>query len=382
MKKIFNVQKFIGICLILFLTGFISPLQLTGQVVNDHESEYSRIRNMAFSGKLTEAETAAKILVDSFPSYGDAQILLARIYAWQNKFQPAIIILDSLLIHEPGNSDAIEARNDISRWIVAENIALEKKRKSENQLLQDKKQVSTDIRTGYSFDSFTKPYNRFWQVFKAGAGHQFKWGPASADLNIGNIKIEDPLTRSATELQIELEAYPHLTKKNYAYFDYAYSPGSYFPKHHAAAELWQVLPAGWVLSAGLNYYYFDRNIFIALASVEKYIGKYWLSAKTFVYFKDVGPTTSLYVNARRYFNTTDFIQVTVGTGTAPDEPFDIQTALMRQKAYSIRLACNLSIADKLTMRLGTGYSREEYAESAWRNRFEGGISLVYALKLK
>ena len=132
--------------------------------------------------------------------------------------------------------------------------------KSGSQVLPDKKQGSTDIRAGYSFDSFTEPYNRFWQVFKAGAGHQFKWGPASASLNIGNINIRDSLPRSATELQLEFDAYPHLTKKNYAYFNYAFSPGSYFPKHRAALELWQVLPAGWAISAGLNYYYFDRNI--------------------------------------------------------------------------------------------------------------------------
>ena len=73
MKKIGDVQKFVVICLIFFLTGFISSLQLSGQVISDPESEYSRIRKLAFSEKLTEAEAAAKILVDSFPSYGDAQ---------------------------------------------------------------------------------------------------------------------------------------------------------------------------------------------------------------------------------------------------------------------------------------------------------------------
>ena len=62
----------------------------------------------------------------------------------------------------------------------------------------------------------------------------------------------------------------------------------YFPTHRAAVELWQILPAGWAVSGGLNYYYFDRNIFIALASVEKYLGKYWFSGKCYVYFKDGG----------------------------------------------------------------------------------------------
>ena len=376
------MQKFFVTCLIFLLTGIISSLQLSGQVIGDPESEYSRIRKLAFSEKLPEAEAAAKILVDSFPSYGDAQILLARIYAWQNKFLPAITILDSLLVLEPENSDALEARKDISGWIITERSNREEKSKSEVKVESDKKQGSTNIRAGYSFDTFTEPYTRFWQVFKAGAGHRFAWGPASAVLNIGNINIRDPLLHSATELQIEFDAYPQLTTKNYAYLDYSFSPGSYFPKHRAAAEFWQVLPAGWAISAGLNYYYFDRNIFIALASVEKYIGKYWLSGKTFVYFRDGGPTTSFYVNARRYSNESDFAQVTVGLGTAPDEPFDIQTDLMRLSAYSIRLAYNLSLTDKLMLRFGTGYSREEHIQSTWRNRYEGGINLIYTLKTR
>ena len=149
-----------------------------------------------------------------------------------------------------------------------------------------------------------------------------------------------------------------------------------------AAEIWQILPAGWAVSAGLNYYYFDRSAFIALSSVEKYIGKYWMSLKGFIYFKDDGPTASVYLNARRYFNDNDYLQVTLGTGTAPDEPFNIQTDLMRLSANSIRLAYNVRLIPKLTMKIGAGYSREEYEENIRRDRFEGYINLIYALKMK
>ena len=132
--------------------------------------------------------------------------------------------------------------------------------------------VSTGIRAGYSFDTFSDPYNRYWQVFNAGAEHRFNWGLAAAGINIGNAIIGEPIPDNATEWQLEAEAYPKLSNKNYAYLAYAFSPGVYFPGHRAAVEVWQVLPAGWAVSAGMNYYYFDRNIFIALASVEKYLG--------------------------------------------------------------------------------------------------------------
>jgi len=90
------------------------------------------------------------------------------------------------------------------------------------------------------------------------------------------------------EFQLEGEAWPKLSDKNYAYLSYAFSPGKYFPGHRAAVEVWQVLPEGWAVSAGLTYYRFDRNIFISVLSVEKYINRFWLNLRGFLYFKDDG----------------------------------------------------------------------------------------------
>jgi YaiO family outer membrane protein len=342
----------------------LKTFPVTAQNDKDPEAEFSRIRTIAFSGDYATAAREARTLVNSYPDYGDARILLGRILAWQKDYKNAAAVIDTLLMSEPDNQDAISARRDITLW-SKENTP-----------------VATDVRAGYFFDTFKEPYSRYWQVFSAGAGHRFNWGPASAGVNIGNLIVDDPQTLRATELQFEAEAYPRLSDKNYAYLSYAFSPGSYFPKHRAGLEIWQVLNEGWAIAAGSNYYHFNRDFFIANASVEKYITKYWLSLKGYVYFKDNGPTTSFYLNVRRYFNDKDYLQLTLGTGTAPDEPFDIQEHLMRLSANSLRLAYNKNISAKLTMRLNAGYSREEYQEDIWRNRFEGGINFTYALKMK
>jgi hypothetical protein len=55
---------------------------------------------------------------------------------------------------------------------------------------------------------------------------------------------------------------------------------------------------------------------------------------------------------------------------------------MRLGANSVRIAWNTALSPRLTMRLGAGYSREEYAEGLRRDRFEGGINFIYALKMK
>ena len=353
-------------CLILFVAGLV----LTGisvcrpvyaQQISNPESEYLRIRSMAFDGDYSAAATDARKLVNAFPSYGDARILLGRILAWQKDFSQAAAVIDTLLATDPDNTDALAVRRDISLWS------------------KDNSPVATDIRAGYSFDRFTEPYNRCWRLFKAGAGHKFNWGPAAAGINIGHINIDQT---TATEVQFEAEVWPKLSDKNYAYLYYAFSPGDYFPRHRAAAEIWQILPEGWAMSAGMNFYHFDRNIFIPSLSVEKYVSRFWFSLKGYLYLKDEGTRPALYFNGRRYFNDTDYLQLTLGTGTAPDEPIDIQTDIERFSANSIRLAYYGFITKKMAVRIGTGYSREEYAEGARRNRFEGHINFIYAIKMK
>ncbi len=359
MRKVLSLIFFV-----LLLPGLSGISEAGAQEISDPEAEYLRVRTLAFEGHHAEAAIEARKLVNAFPDYGDARVLLGRILAWQKDFKEAEAVLDTLLMSDPDNEDALSALRDISLW-SKENTA-----------------IATDIRTGYSFDYFTEPYTRFWQVFSAGAGHRFGWGPGAAYINVGNLITDAETDIYATELQFAAEAYPTISKKNYAYLAYAYSPGQYFPAHRAAVELWQVLPKGWALSAGLNYYHFDRDIYIALASVEKYLGTYWFSGKCFVYFKDDGPTTSFYLTGRHYFNDFDYFQITLGTGTAPDEPFDIQTDLMRLSANSIRLAYNFSVKGRFMLRIGAGYSREEYEESVMRDRFEGNINLIYAIRMK
>jgi YaiO family outer membrane protein len=350
--------------LVLIPLSFSLPLALSGQEIKDAEAEYARIRSMAFDGKLDSAALAGRKLVNSYPSYGDARILLSRILAWQKKYTLAAAVIDTLLATEPQNPDALSLKRDIVQWS------------------KDNRAETTGLRAGYLFDTFHEPYKRFWQVFNAGLEHRYKWGLLAGGVNLGNVNIRDSATVHATEWQLTAEAYPKFSDKNYAYLAYAYSPGMYFPTHRAAAEFWQVLPAGWAVSAGMNYYYFNRNIYIGLASVEKYMGRYWMSLKGYFYFKDQGVTTSEYFTIRRYFTDINYFQLTLGTGTAPDEPFDIRTDLMRYSAYSVRAAYNVALAKRLVMRIGTGFSYEEYQNNIWRNRFEGNIDFVYAIKMK
>jgi YaiO family outer membrane protein len=345
------------ILVVIMMTGG----ELFSQTITNPEDEYARIRTLAFSGNYSEAEPAAWNLVKQYPAYGDARVLLGRILAWQGQYDDATAVIDTLLQTDPENVDANEALRDIRRW--------SRDRSQQNT-------PPTDIRAGYFFDTFSEPYERFWQVFSLGAGHRFSWGTAVATVNLGHISQGAPENVTDNDLQFSAEAWPELSKNNYAYAAYAYSPGPWFPKHRAALEIWQTLPAKFAVSAGINYYYFDNSIYIGTISLEKYLGDWWFSARTYLYFKDIGVTTSFYLTARRYFGTTDYLQLTVGAGTAPDEPFDIMTDIERQSATSVRLSYFNQISSYWSFRVGAGYSYEKYNETSYRNRFEGNVGLI------
>lgn len=334
---------------------------LHAQTVTDPEQEYARIRSLAMAGEYTEAETAARVLVKQYPDYGDARVLLGRIMAWQGRYDEGAAAIDTLLEADPGNNDAAEALRDIRRW--------SRDRSQQNT-------PPTDIRAGYLFDTYSKPNDRLWQVFSLGAGHRFSWGTAVATANMGHISLGAPADITGNDMQFAAEAWPELTASNYAYIAYAYSPGNWFPRHRAALELWQSFPYGWAVSMGANYYYFDQSIYLGTVSIEKYLGSWWFSARGYFHFKDIGVTSSFFLNARRYLGTTDFLQLTLGSGTAPDEPYDIITDLERQRASSIRLTWFNQLSSQWSFRVGAGYSYEKYSASDYRSRFEGNISVI------
>lgn len=432
------MYKFLILCFLILINGFSSGLCQDVQNKINPEAEFMKIRKKALEGNISEAEIQISELLDSFPDYGDAWIFLARIYGWQKKYDQATEILDSIILRESDNIDALQARLDLAIWkgeheigvkIVEQIISVhpnvdeiflissgEISRSDAEEIYKNHiahlmdtefqetesdsivtttetdsldyklsdtyndQNSKTDLRAGYYFDTFSEPYSRFWQVFQLGTCHYLPFGKVLPGINIGNLYADLNPAVHATELQFEIEAYPILSSMNYAWIDYAFSPGRYFPSHRLFLEIWQKLTQGWVASVGLNYYYFYRHLYIPNVSIEKYYRTYWFSSKVYFYMKDKGTTTSLYLNARKYFTDTDYLQLTLGTGTAPDEPFEIEISLMRLNAHVIRLTYFKSLNDIFSFRCGAGYSLEKYAASQYRNRFDGNISLIYSLK--
>ncbi|MFO7574962.1 MAG: tetratricopeptide repeat protein, partial [Bacteroidales bacterium] len=103
--------------LLFTVVCILLTLNTSAQKINPEE-ELARIRVVAFEGEFSEAEKYLHSLLDSFPAYGDARVMLARVYAWQQEYEKGLDIIEELLIDEPENADAIEAKGDILRWMA------------------------------------------------------------------------------------------------------------------------------------------------------------------------------------------------------------------------------------------------------------------------
>ena len=377
-----------SILLVIFFLPVLTPCILAQVIPDNHEAAFDTIRTIAFDGRLEEAEIMARQLVKENPGYGDAVVLLARIIAWQERYNTAIKMLDSLLIEQPGHEDAKIARETINEWLQSSSdtaalppdsyVIGAREGGGRPEILNDTAAKALDIHLGYNFDTFNQPYHRFWQIFRVGAEYKTGIGPVLGTVNFGNLHADVDNGIVKTGIQAQAEFWPKISERTYAWLAYAYSPFAYFPRHRAAGEFWYNLNKGWVLSAGASYYYFEQDIVIPTISVEKYTGNYWLSARTYIHLKDAGTTSSIFLTARRYFNNIDYIQLTAGAGTAPDEPWDLAADLDRQRAIAFKLAVNKKLSKDFTVKCSVGYSREEYSYEQRRNRFETFVNIIYS----
>lgn len=365
--------------IILYLAFiFMGNYSFAQEEYSDVELEYLRVRELAFAGKLDEARKEAYLLLGSNPGYGDAAVLLARITAWQGQYEPAIRILDSLLLIQPGHTDAVEARDQISTWKLSSQTPDELPAKMDD-LASDTIDYSQSImlKGAYYLDSFQEPYTRFWELFSAGAEYNSRIGKVAGGINLGHLYTRTPEISRATEFQISAEAYPVISERVYSYLAWSYSPGEHFPTHYGASGIWYSIGKGWVASAGGAFYYFDRAVFIPYIMGEKYVSRYWLSGKMKMHFKEPGSTVSVILTARRYFSDITYFQISASSGTAPDEPWDISGDMNRQNAVSVNLLGNIMLGKRFVARGGFGYSSEQYADALRRDRFEAIVGLNY-----
>jgi len=371
--------------LLLTTSCYLLQGQDSGNSYADPESGFAMMREYAESGKWGPAKHTGYQILEQDPDYHDVSLYLARIHGWEGSYDSAYALVDRVIAEEPELVEAYVTGVDIAYWkndwaklrFYAEQ-ALELDPElpgvEEKYLLAGNQRALSreipELYFHYYYDHFGKPYARNWHMLTAGGGIPLKSVTLLPYLNAGfHAGGYDP----STDFQMNLDAYLTLGTKNYAFLGYGFSPDgalNYLPVHRAAAEIWQTLPAGFSLSAGIRYFYWDESFTFATLSVEKYLGDFWLSLRNYLFFKDLGPSASFYLTARRYFKDIfNYLSLTAGYGTAPDEPLLVESDLDRLNALSFRLEGSRQVTPKLRLAGMVGYAYEEYMDQAYRNRF-------------
>ena len=382
--------------IITLLASTLFPLCAQDLVEESNpEQEFARMRELAGEGDYNAAKKIGYALLDENAEYFDAALYLARIHGWEQNFDSAYMVLDEVIAKSPELYEAYETCADLAYWennmerldsCASRAAAIEPDtagvfERYKMALRQARPQSKkTELFGFYSYDHFSLPYVRNWHMLTAGAEVPFKYGTLVPSLNGGyQATAEAP----ATDLQINLDAYLTLGKKTYSLLGYGFSPNGevdYFPGHRAAAEVWQSLPLGFALSAGLRYFYWDQNFTFLTFSAEKYAGNYWFSFRNYLFFKDYGVSGSYYLSARRYFDTKyNYLTLTLGYGTAPDEPIDVVSDLERLNALSARIEFSKKITPAIRLLTMVGYAWEEYADQEYRNRIDFRVGAYFAI---
>ena len=364
---------------------------------DDPEQAFAHMRELAIAGDYNGAKEIGYELLEANEAYHDVALYLARVHGWESSFDSAYVLLDRVMDMEPDLYEAYSTCVDLAYWENnlekleacagrATELEPDSAASFDSYRMALKQSVSQppqpELIAIYSYDHFSEPYVRNWHMLTAGAELPIKYGKLIPHLNMGFLAGSD--NSPASDLQFNLDAYLTLGRLNYAMLAFGFSPDgriNYFPGQRAAAELWQVLPLGFALSAGLRYYYWDQSFTFLTFSAEKYAGNYWFAFRNYLFFKDYGVSGSYYLSARRYFaSSADHLTLTLGYGTAPDEPIDVVSDLERLNAVSGRLELSKKLSPGIRLISMVGYAYEEYDEEAYRHRLDFRLGAYFAIK--
>lgn len=173
--------------------------------------------------------------------------------------------------------------------------------------------------------------------------------------------------------QVEVDAYPHISKKSYGYFNIGFSDSAIlFAKFRVGLEYYYILPKAFEVSAGFRYLKFASDATILTFYVGKYIRQYWISARSFITPSSIGTAFTEVIQARRYFhNPKHYVGLGINFGRSPDE-IDYSTNLFAIKA---KAEYNFPFRTFWIFNANFSYMYEEWYPGIYRNAyiFEVGI---------
>lgn len=181
-------------------------------------------------------------------------------------------------------------------------------------------------------------------------------------------------------MQAEVDAYPRLTDRTYAYLNVGYSASDIFPAWRFGGELFASLPDAWEASVGFRQLRFgDSPVTLYTGAVGKYVGNYWFSLRPYLRFKESGTSASAGLTMRRYFADADhYVGATASFGSSPSDRVT-PDAVARANSFSAGIHGSTGISQRALATWAIGREREEFDQGNTRNSLSGtlGVKLIF-----
>lgn len=346
---------------LLLLIVFISAgfTVANAQEIESVDAAFQEARELAFEGKYRQSREISRRILSQEPDYHDVRILLARTYAWNQQFREARTQLAYVLEREPDYTDAISARIDVEQWSGNFHVALQFANRAINYTPDDPdlyvkratilKEINRyslaeeNLDRAETLDPNREDVQNLRQTLREDQRRNMVvFGITRDDYNvdfesreriyleyhrltnygpiIGRLNVDHRF--ETTGYQFELDAYPRIYSKWYAYMNAGYSSSTtLFPKFRAGLELYRELPYAFETSIGARYLRFDQDeVFILTGSLSKYWRAWFFSARPFITPKDGDLSAAFNFIARRYFGDPNtHASLIGGFGFSPDE---------------------------------------------------------------
>jgi YaiO family outer membrane protein len=227
------------------------------------------------------------------------------------------------------------------------------------------------ISVSYEHTHFDKQFADDWKMISV--EYKRKTGPGSL---ITRLNRANRFQKSGW--QGELEAYPVISKKLYAFAGVSYANDvPPFPRWRTGSTLYYNFAKGWEAEGGFRYLYFENSIWIGTAGVSKYLGPWLLNARSFFSVHAPFDNQSFFFKAQRYLkNEKDYLWLQAGSGVSPDESRSIQlNEASRLISKRVSTGARLSVSNWMQLLLSAGFARDEYRMKTFGNQYNGSAGL-------
>ena len=411
-----KIKYLIACC--IFLIAFV--IQCYGQT----DSLMRVAKELIKQDKYTEAERIYNGILSKNDN-NDARFALGLLYSWSKQYDKARATFTTVLKARPESKEVYIAALNNELWadnysavlvlaeksksifpedpdiLIREAKALNYLHRSDDAVIllkgylkKDKnnldiKELLETIQTGnllnsigisYTYDYFNNASP--WQLTYIQYKRKTKFGSLIGRFNYAS------RYGGTTGYQMEVDAYPKLSSKSYAYLNVGYSPGTLFPVFRLGMDYNRSLPSAFEASLGFRYLDFkSSNVMIYTGHIGKYIGNYWIAFRPYIVPDSGRVSISGQLTVRRYFSTAnDYIGLQIGYGTSPDDRYRLLTLSSggigynnRLIGYSTRISYNHIFNKRWIFNVSGAYANEEYITSQFRSdiTFDIGFNFLF-----